>query len=320
MPIAKQLWYLGFGRETTPGTAVVATAFAPVTDVKPSDKYNYQADKGIRGSFVEQYGDIATQSWAELGFDMDFYPDIFGWFLKGLLGDETVAGAGAPYTHAFSVLNTGSGQPPTTTFVYYNGFNARKMPFGLFSELAIKYDATNLIKVSGKAASFASSVVTAPTKSFSALLPQPSWKASATIGGVATGLLESADVTIKRSVVPIVALNGTQTPYKMWAQAVSVGGKATIIYEDDTFLTDYTAGVPVAFDLNFTTGAGAAAVGLQLHCTSAQFTKADVVMGSKDYVQLDIDWRGEGNTTDAGASGGQSNVKVTLTNAQAGAY
>lgn len=312
MPIAKYASFVGFGKETTRGTAVAPTLFTPATDFKPEDVRNYVSDTGIRGSYVESYNEIPTQGWATYEFSGPVYVDTIGAILKGLLGDETVSGT-APYTHVFSVLN--SGQPPSFTVTDYNGFNARQFPGAQFSSLEMKFDASGLLECTAKATAMPSTTTTKPAQTFSAVAAKPGYTGVVTIAGTQTGLVESGTLTIARKVDPILAVNGTQSPKQIWGEAVSFSGSLTIIYEDDTFLTPMLSGTQQTLDVVF----GSTPASLQVHGSQALFTKATVER-SKDWVELAVDFTGVANTTDAGASGGYSPVKATLINAVTAVY
>jgi hypothetical protein len=97
---------------------------------------------------------------------------------------------------------------------------------------------------------------------------------------------------------------------------VSASGKLTLVMEDDTQYLNYLNNSKPSLDINFSQGAGAAAVQVKLHMTKAAYTAAEISRG-KDYIELSVDFDALANTTDAGASGGYSPIKVTLQNAVA---
>jgi hypothetical protein len=109
---------------------------------------------------------------------------------------------------------------------------------------------------------------------------------------------------------------GSVAPWTQWSDALTVTGKASLVAANDTYRADLLAGTTVALDLNFSTGAGAGQRALQLHCTTATFTTVNRTYGQK-WVQLDVAWQADANTTDVGASGGRSPIKATLRNAVA---
>jgi hypothetical protein len=314
MPKATQLSFLGIAKETTPGTPVASTNYIPVTSITPKDNLTLLDDKGYRGSLVEVYDQVAGVLSGSLDFDGDVFPDTVGFLLAGILGDVTTTGASAPFTHTFAVLNTGGGQPTSYTLNDNYVAGNRQYPGAKFSELGFKLSGDGLVTYSAKTTTFGSATAVAPTSSFTSVQPLAGWKGVAQIGGVTqTGFLD-AEVTIKRSVTVINPVDGSQAPASLWSGPVTVDGKATLIMEDDTQLTNYLGNSKVAIDLNFTAGAGATAVQLQLHMTKCSISAADITRG-KDYIEVPITWSALANATDVGTSGGYSPIKVTVQNA-----
>src|SRR5437016_2060817 len=122
MPIAAFASFLGIAKETTPGTAVAATAILPVTDAKPKINVMYLPDEGMRASQAKTYGEVQGPTYAEYEYGGAVYADAIGWPLVGVLGDLATTGASAPFTHGIALLNSGA-LTPTYTLSDYNGVN-----------------------------------------------------------------------------------------------------------------------------------------------------------------------------------------------------
>ncbi|MHB8511485.1 MAG: phage tail tube protein [Actinomycetota bacterium] len=320
MPRATTLSFLGVAKEATPGTAVAATDFFPVSAFTPEDMYHYTPDKGIRGSFVKAYGEIPTAAWAQYGFAGDVFPDGIGYPLSSILGDGSFTlGSGAPNTWTFAVNNSASvnGQPPTFTMTDFNGFNARQFAYWRCSDLSFKFDPNGLLTYDAKGLASASATATTPTSSFSTETVIANWRGITTLGGTASSILQSGEVNISRVVSPILNLAGSQTPYKIWAGAVDVKGKLLLVYEDDTQLANYTGQTATSLDLNFSLGSGTGLRTIELHMSNVLYTNAKITRNeAKGYVELEVDYEAVANTTDIGATGGYSPIKVTLKNAK----
>jgi hypothetical protein len=97
---------------------------------------------------------------------------------------------------------------------------------------------------------------------------------------------------------------------------IEVTGKITFIMEDDTELTRFLTNTQPAIVLNWNYGSGAAEVQVQATITKGAYTAAVIERG-EDYVQIAIDLNGQGNTTDAGSTGGFAPIKWVLKNAKA---
>jgi hypothetical protein len=97
---------------------------------------------------------------------------------------------------------------------------------------------------------------------------------------------------------------------------LEVTGKITFIMENDTELTRFLSNTQPAIVLNWAYGSGATAVQIQATVTKGAYTAAVIERG-EDFVQVSVDINGQGNTTDAGSTGGFSAIKWVLQNAKA---
>lgn len=306
---------------TTVGTASAGpTDFIPVTKFDPLDNVNELVDAGMRGAPGTEYDLVPGVRHGEIDISGDVFPDTVGYFALGILGD-VVFTSGTPNTHAGSLLNSGTTQPPTwqLTDIYLAAGGAvttRQYGSAVFSEFTAKYTADGMLSYDAKAMSVASGVVAKPTASFSTVVPLPAYTGIVTIGGTATPLVVDGQVSIKRSVNPIPNLSGSPDPYLIWGGPVTVDGSLMAIAEDETFLNYYLNATKPTVDLNFFTGSGASLLGVKFHMNKCAMdtSKPDA---SKDWMQFSSTFKGLLNTTDAGASGGYSPIKVTVSNAKA---
>lgn len=314
MPQSSAKSFLGIAKETTFGTAVPATAFIPVTTITPKDNLTLIEDKGMRGAMVTTYGHVPGPLSGTMDIAGDVFPDTIGYLLAAILGDLTETGSAAPYSHAFSVLNSGNGQPHSYTLNDNYVAGNRQYAGAKFAELDLKYGPDGFITYTAKATTLGSASATVPTQSFTGAPPLAGWQSVVSIGGTPAAGVMDAEVNIKRSVTVVKAVDGTQGPYQLWSGPISVDGKLTLVMENDTQLTNYLTGVGPAIDLNYTAGTGATAVGLDVHMSKPVYSGADISRG-KDYIELAVSFTADANTTDIGASAGYSPIKVTLTNA-----
>lgn len=314
MPHSSNLSFLGIGRESILGTAVPATAFIPVDKPTPKDALTLLQDKGLRGSMVEVYNEIAGPKHSTFDFGGDVFPDTIGWMLAGVLGDVTTTGATAPFTHAMAVLNSSDGQPKSYTLTDYYATGTRQYPGAKFSELAFKFNGDSMLTYSAKATAFPSATTTVPTPSFTAIPPIAAWTGAVTIGGTAVTTVLDGEVSIKRPVSVIQPVAGSQNPGNIWSGPVSVDGKMTLIMDDDTQLTNYLNVAQPSLDINFSSGTGVGATQVKLHMTNVTYTAADIGRG-KDFVEIAVSFSARANATDIGTSGGYSPIKATIQNA-----
>lgn len=316
MPNSTHLTFMGIGKETVPGTGVPATAFIPISAPTVKDDIKRLEDKGLRGSMVEMYNEVAGVQSGSFDFGGDVFPDTFGWLVAGVLGDVATVGAAAPYTHSIAVLNSGQGQPTSYSLTDYYAVTARQYAGAKFSELSLKFSADGMLTYSTKATTYGSAVVTKPTAAFTSVQPLAGWVGAVSIGGTAALNVMDGEVSIKRPVTVIHTVDGNQAPSQLWSGPVSVEGKMTLVMEDDTQLTNYLTNSQPALDINYASGTGAAAVQVKLHMTSVVYSTADITRG-KDFVELSVAFKARANSTDIGASAGFSPIKVTIQNAVA---
>jgi hypothetical protein len=318
--------YLGVAKETrpTPGsspTAVAATDYIPYLTISPFDNITYLDDKGLRGSMTEQYNVIQGKIHSEIDITGDVFPDTIGYFYAGVLGDVTTTASVAPYTHTIALLNSqaSNGQPPTFTLSDYYSLNTastRRYAGTQIASIDTKFSGDSLMTFAAKGFGYQSVTAANPTASFSSVPPVPSWEGVVTLNASTTAIMAEGNVNITRPVTPIKTVDGTQRPYQLFAGPVQVEGAMMLILESDTELLYYVNNTQPSLTVDFTAGAGASLTQVQFAMTKCAFTVAKIDRG-QDYIQLSVTYRAQANTTDVGASGGYSPVKVTLKNAKA---
>ena len=299
-------------------TASVGPAnYIPVTSLEFQDKYTQLDDKGYRGSNVDSYNRVQGVVNSEISLGGDLFTDTVGYLLGGIFGASDFT-SGTPNTHAFSVKNTGNGQPTPFLIYDFDVTNTRVFSGSKLSELAFKLDPSGLVSWTAKAQGMTSAVVSNPIQSYTNVNASPAWQAAATIGGTAIPTVVSADVTIKRANDVVQTLDGTQNPYSIFVGPCSASGSMTLVMEDDTQLLNYLQASQPSLDLTLTTGTGATQQYFQLHFTKCNFDSAVPKQTGKSYIELDVAFTAVANTTDATTAGtGYSPLKATIKNALA---
>lgn len=316
MPISSNQSFLGIAKESVPGTAVAATNYLPVDTIKPKIHVDYLPDDNLRGANVKTFDLRPGVQWAEFEIGGQIYPDTFGFLMAGLLGDVTTTGASAPFSHAIAALNTG--QPPTYTLSDYNGFNTRQFAGFKVGEINVKFAGNGMLDYTAKGIASSFATTSKPTQSFSAVTVMPAWVGVSTIGATPSTLIVNGEMNFKRSLEVIHNVDGAVTPYSIFAGGdIEATGQFVAVYEDDTVLTPYLAGTVQALDFNWSQGAAAALTQAKFHMSNAQIVEAVVARSGGKYAELDCKFEAIANSTDVGASGGYSPVKVTLQNALA---
>ena len=314
--------YLGIAKEATKGTIVAPTDFIPVAkdNIKPVDVVDPLYDTGLRGSNVVNYNYLQGRTRSTFDFGGAVFADTVGYAIAGLLGSVATTGASAPYTHTISLKNSltsgADDQPISYTLTDFYAADVRSYPGCQFSDFSLKFNADGMLEYDAKTTGWQSSAVADPTPTFSTVLPTQVWRGTVSIAGSAVSNSMTGNIDMARSVTPVYGISATQNPYNIFLGPLEVTGKITFIMEDDTELTRYLNNSQPAIVLNWAYGAGAAAVQLQATITKGAYTAAVIERG-EDFVQVSIDLNGQGNTTDAGSTGGFAPIKWVLQNAKA---
>jgi hypothetical protein len=319
----------GFAKDASQGGGTAMTTTLGTT--KPvgwNDKPEWLEDTSLRGVMTD--GPFATLQGVTIGEltfpESPLYIDSFGFPLMNILGDLTTTGGAAPYTNAFSLLNSLTGQPSNHTFeeFYGPGTHSARLFTGLcFNEVVIGWDVQKkLLYWSGKAACYMSTAASAtPTDAQSTVLPIPSWRMLLGIGGPASGgtqdiTCKSGKITLTREVEPEWTGMNSQLPYIIQRGALRAKfDDWLMVTKDEGTYNLMSANTRPQVQLVFDNGLAAAAHGaLQLDAQVASFRSVQTDNGGKA-VMWKSSGKFEANTTNAGTSGGQSPLKATLTNA-----
>lgn len=323
MPIqASSRSYVGIAKEVTKGTVVAPTDFIPVAkdSLKPADIYDPLYDTGLRGSNVMNYNYIQGRSRSTFDFGGAVFADTVGYAIAGLMGSVTTTGASAPYTHTISLKNSTTSstetQPISYTLTDFYAVGVRSYPGCQFSDFSLKFNADGMLEFDTKSTGWVSSTVSDPTPSFSTVLPTPVWRGTVSIGGSSVTTAMEGNIDMKRAVTPIYGISNTQNPYQVFLGALEVTGTIKFVMDADTQLTNFLSNSQPAIVLNWAYGAGASAVQIQATITKGAYTAAVIDRGD-DFVTVTIELNGQGNTTDAGSTGGFAPIKWVLQNAKA---
>ena len=330
-PSAKQ--FLSLAKETTQGTPVTpGTVTDPITKFQPKDDPTWLEDRALRGSMGGLYGLI--QGVRKSTFDANgavFLSGGFPHYLLNIMGEVATTGpVSSIYTHAVTLLNSGTGQPPSHTFIDWQGLTAttkaRTYAGSCFSELTIKGNpASSLLEWSGKGTGFWSAayptseptIVGLPT-----IGPSAAWRMELGVGGVLPGAknltISEWEITISRKLSVEHTSQNSQDPFIIQRGELDVGGKFRVLKpSDETFLNYMRNNTQPQMQFLLANGAaGASAQTFQVDVQAAAHDTAEINRG-EEAVGYDVTWRAIHNTINVGASGGFGPAKFTVTNAVA---
>jgi hypothetical protein len=314
--------YIGIAKEATKGTAVAPTDYLLVNKdtVKPVDVIDPLYDQGLRGAMVENYNYIPGRTHSTFDMGGVVFADGIGYALTGIMGACATTGASAPYTHTISLKNSLAAstdvQPLSYTLTDFYVAGVRTYAAQQFHDVTLKFSADGMLEFDAKATGNLSATASAPTPTFSTLLPTPVWQGTVTIGGTQVSNAISGSIAMKRPVTPIYGISQTQDPFQVFVGALDVTGDFEFIMEANTELTRYLTNTQPSIVLNWAYGTSAAALQIQATITKGAYTAAAYDRGD-DFVKISVSFNGLGNSTDAGASGGFAPIKWVLQNAKA---
>ena len=316
--------WIGVAKEVTPGTPVAPALTIPVDKFDPSDDVTQLDDQALRGSMAKQYGQYSgpiMSSW-DLGGPM--FGDALGYLLHNILGGYAVTGASAPYSHTFSLLNSGDGQPVTHTLTDVTGVpatsGARQYPFSCLSELTLTWNAEQLCTWEAKAQAWPSVVPgVAPTNTLSSVPPIPSWRGAVGIGGPASAGTLVTDVsefsiTLSREVTAYHTADGSQAAFVIARGPLDVVGKFTQIAQTEQRMLDLLANTQPQLQFVLSNGLTLGAlVSVQFDLQKVGYRTSKISQGT--IFTYDVEFQAIANSTNVGASGGLAPAKVLLQNA-----
>jgi len=314
--------YLGIAKETTKGTPVAATNFVPFTlnAFKPVDVIAPLYDTGVRGSMVENYAYLQGRKHSTIEVAGPAFADTIGYWVAGVLGDVTTTGSSAPYTHAIALKNAvggaGDAQPTAFTITDFYSANTRQYAGAQVTDFGLTFNADGMLEYTAKMMAFPSNTTTAPTPSFSTVLPTQVWTGTVSVAGTQIAYTRNATLDLSRKSEAIFGISSTQSPYQIFLGGLTAKGKITFVMQDDAELTRYLSNTQPALTFNFSTGSGATATQISFTLSKGAYITGAIERNA-DYVEITVDLEGIGNTTDVGATSGYSPIKFTLQNALA---
>lgn len=329
-PSAKEV--LGLAVEVTQGTAVTTlAATCPVKATEFEDKFVMLTDDSLRGSMVDTYGEVQGPKNTEFSINGPIFSDWFPYFLVNILGDRTTTGAG-PYTHAISLLNSGTAQPSTLTLI--NGGQlattslARTYSGCALSELTIKGNPeSTFLEWSAKGLGWASAdyPTAPPTFSPSADAPMAAWRTGIGVGGtygsVPNATIRNWEVTFTRELKIEWTSQNSQNPFIIQRGKLGIAGSFYVSVPADESMLDYWLNNSQP-QLQFLIDNGQASTAQRRVTIDLQlgaFGQTKINRG-EEAIGYDVTFKGVGNTTNVGASAGYGPAKVTVINNTATGY
>lgn len=304
---------VGAAKEATFGTPVAPVRSLPMFAPQFADAHHLIHDTGWRQGSAATFGHQPGPQEAAVRLGGPAFADVIGWALAGVLGDVAVVGTTAPFTYTIAGLNSGSMQPPSYTLTVSDPVGPLAFAGCRFTHLDLSAAADGLLSWQADALGLPGVAGTTPSLTATPS-PMQGWRGVITLNGSIDATCLDFKVSLSRSVTPKRNTNGMQKAYAEFAGQVSCVGSATVLLTSDAYRALLVNGTSLAVDANWAQGAGAAAQQIKMHSSTCSLDSASRVYAG-DMVEMSLAWMADANTTDAGASGGQSPVKFTVQNA-----
>ena len=316
--------FLGLGIENTRNTAAASPTFIPITSPQVTPMQVFLRDEALRGSPTTVYDQVAGVRHDEYDVKGYVYGDSFPILLRAILGGADAKAGAGPYTHGIKLLNdntTGS-QPPSVTIQDFDGATAFQMTGAQMSELSLTFGAEAAAEWSAKFMGNPYTQISIPSASPSTASFVPGWDITTSIGGSSLGYIVEGEIHMNRNTAPIFTM-GTKAPRVSFAGPLEVTGRLLAVVETTSdIFSNATNGYalfdgPQATVITLTDPVSSNNIAFTL--TKAQFSDVKRQRG-KAFVEVEVNFTGNANATDAAPSSGYSPIATVTTNNISTAY
>lgn len=290
----------GIKIETTPGTyraPALAQDFLFYTSLKAEDMIEDNIDESFRGQAAKDQGFYPGFRSARITIQSPLAQFPSGYFFKGLLGTDTPTGAGDPFTHTFTELDTAA--PPTFTVTVYDATTATARAFTncMVQRWRITLADKGLVVTEAVLLGKFDASQTKPTAVFDTSPHYVPYQAALTIAGGASTKLIQFEQIMEREVVPVFGFANTQDLSAVSGARIQVTGSMIFAPSDNTELDYYRVNTQPTVSLLLTNTLSHT---LTLQMTKCAFINGTVLEQTGPYLRVNAKYRAIRNATDSG--------------------
>lgn len=290
----------GIKIETTPGTyraPTLAQDFLFYTSVKVEDIIEDNVDESFRGQAARDQGFYPGFRSARITIQSPLAQFPSGYFFKGLLGTDSPTGAGDPFTHTFTELDTGS--PPTFTVTVYDATLATARAFTncVVQRWRITLADKGLAVTEAVLLGKFDALQTKPTAVYDTSPHYLPYQAALTIAGGASTKLIQFEQILEREVEPVFGFSNSQDLSAVSGARIQVTGNLIFAPADNTELDYYRANTQPSVSLLLTNTLSHT---LTLQMTKCAFLNGTVLEQTGPFLRVSAKYRAIRNATDAG--------------------
>lgn len=288
------LGYVGYGVESTEGTAVAPTKFLAVNSVSFSDSNEYLTPMQIRGNRDMSVAMPAPYQ-VTGSMELAMVPDDIGYLLKSAFAASVVTSpyAGGGYTHVFTPGNTS----PTFTFetsaqgyllMRYSGVRVNtfelKAAFGEIVTASFGLDGIDRAKYTGAAAT--------PSYATNSVTPFHFNTSTVSVGGSANANVKDYTFNINNNVEHIGTLRATRGYRRVALGARNVGLSMALDFQDateyDRLLNDNEFAVSLYME-GGNLSQQAKATSLKIDLPRVKYRTVGVPLTAGDFITQDVE-------------------------------
>ncbi|MHA1842392.1 MAG: phage tail tube protein [Candidatus Heimdallarchaeota archaeon] len=310
-----RLGYIGFGLESTPGTAVSPDVFLPFTDVSLRGHHEPIEIIAAKTSRLMDKDSVVGKKWGEGDIAIDLDVVNSGYLWKLALGEELVE-TGTPNYHTFYVTTSGN-TPQTATVVYGRDTDVEQYTYVACNELTME--------VSDGLASLTASVMSKFPTAGSSQTPTTTSGTVFSFKDMSVRFGSDLASAASASATPINELsltlaNNLEVIHRSGSADVSVirtkgfraSGSYTVYFDSETDKNAYYALNKRAMEIKFT---GNANEELRIRIPRFRLSEGEIATGLDDFFVINAEFVAE-DITDAGCR----LIDVRLANDKSTAY
>lgn len=300
---------IGFGKETSRGTAVAAAVWVPKLEFNFDDKFETVRDESSVGVIETPNDSIIVKKWAEGAFGGNLTDKSLGYILLALFGSVSSALKGGEtivYNHAFSVNE--SAQHQALTIGVDDPVQDYQFALAMIDSFEIKYERGKILSytVNFKSKKGASATLTASYTAENAFLPQHfAFKLATNLAGLdAAQAINVKSLSLKfEKNLEFDDVLGSIDPADICNKEFKVSGSMDALFEDEaTFKTIALGDTAKAMriDLTHTAIIGTASnPRLKFDFAKVKFTKWEKQTPNADLAMQSADWEAMYSLSDA---------------------
>lgn len=294
---------IGFGKETTRGTAVPASVWFPKTDISFDEKIETLVKEQSIGSIMDATGHEVVKTWSEWSVTGNLGVNSIWLILYALLGGVSSAvDSGTAYRHTFSLTNTN--QSPSLTVSMHDSIAQKRFALSIVKKVTLKIEPKKLIEVSieliGKSGSTATNTV-AFVEDYELAARHTQLLYATNLAGLDSatqnGCIKSFEITFERTVTEDECIS-TTNPEDFISTVFSISGNVVSTYENETaYRNDVIAGTNRAMRLLIADGdtiiGGATSYPeLEINLAKVGFTEYAKNIGATEIVTQSVGFKG----------------------------